>query len=106
MQKPGIAFGHLMLTSLSDVVVPAMGILLYVESPLIGALVDLGCLIRRNKLGWVLLPSSMVTPDVVVPIPMETCRALRRLLRLHGGICWSLVFNCFGSAERITAKVL
>jgi hypothetical protein len=39
-----------------------------------------------NRLGWVLLPGGVVTLDVVVSIPTETCPTLWRLLPLYAGL--------------------
>lgn len=37
-------------------------------------------------MGWVLVPSGVLMPDVVAPVLMKTCLTMRRLLPLHGGL--------------------
>lgn len=51
-----------------------------------GGLVNLLRLISRNRLGWVLVPSGVLMPNVVAPILTKTCLTMRRLLPLHGGL--------------------
>jgi hypothetical protein len=42
--------------------------------------------IPGDKLSWIALSSSMVTPHVVASIPASSCVTLERLLPQHGGL--------------------
>lgn len=72
----GVTLGYFMFMLLSEAAIPTVGVPLYAKTPLIGSLPHLGRLIQGNRLGRVLFPGNMVTPDVMAAVPV----AMRLLL--------------------------